>query len=93
MITTNVTRVHVRSGCSPTAQSKPLVEGEDNESGQDRKGSAADSDDSVSEDGWSVSEEIASEIGTPEAEVAAPITSGRGPLPTSSTRSTQYGFP
>ena len=68
------------------------MEGEGNESGQDRKASATDSD-SFSEDGWSVSDETASEIGTLEAEVAAPITLGRAPLPTSSTRSTQYGFP
>ena len=64
--------------------------GEGNESGHDRKASAADSE-SASEDGESVLGETTSEIETPEAEAAAPITSRRAPTPTPRSRGSPYG--
>ena len=77
MITRNVTWAHVRSGRSLITRSKFSVVGEGDESGPDREASAANSG-SASEDGESVSEGTRSEIKTPKAEAAAPITSGRG---------------
>ena len=70
--------------------SKPSVVGEGNESGQDREASAADSE-SASEDGESVSGETTSEIETPEAGAAAPISSGTAPTPTPRARGSQCG--
>ena len=64
--------------------------GEGNESGQDRESSEADSE-SASEDGESVSGETTSKIDTPEAEAAAPITSGRAPTPTPGAGDSQCG--
>ena len=86
----NVTWAHVRSGRSLITRSKPSVVGESNESGQDREASAANSE-RASEDGESVSEGTRSEIETPEAEAAAPITSGRASTPTTRARSSQCG--
>ena len=54
--------------------------GEGDESGQDRETCAANSE-SASEDGESMSEGTGSEIETPEAEAAAPITLWRAPTP------------
>ena len=85
IITRNVTWVHVRSRRSLITGSKPSVVVEGDESGQDRVESAANSE-SASEDGESVSEGTGSEIETPEAEAAAPITSGRASTPTPRAR-------
>ena len=65
--------------------------GEGNECGQDREASAANSE-SASEDGKSVSEGTRSVIETPEAEAAAPITSGRAQTPTTRARGSQCGI-
>ena len=62
--------------------------GEGDESGQDREASAANNE-SASEDGESVSEGTGSEIKMPEAEAAAPITSGRALTPTPRARGSQ----
>ena len=80
ILTRNVTWAHVRSGRSLITRSKPSLVGDGDESGQDREASVANSE-SASEDGESVSEGAGSEIETPEAEAAAPITSGRVPTP------------
>ena len=90
IITRHVTWAYARFGRSLITRSKPSVVGEGNESGQDREASAANSE-GASEDGESVSERTRRVIETPEAEVAAPITSGRAPTPTSKARGSQCG--
>ena len=90
VITRNVTWAHVRSGRFLITRSKPSVVGEGDESGQDREASSANSE-SASEDGESVSEGTGSVIETPEAEAAAPITSGRASTPTPRARGSQCG--
>ena len=91
LITRNVACIHVRSRRSLITRSKPSVVGEGN-GGQDRNASATNSE-SASEDGESVSGGTRSVIGTPEAEAAALITSGRATKPTPRARGSQYGFP
>lgn len=61
------------------AQSEPPVEGEVNQSGEDREASSADSD-SVSGDEEPESGETKSVVETCEAELFAPMASGRAPL-------------
>ena len=85
-------RMSILSKTNSREGSKPSVVGEDNESGQDREASVANSE-SASEDGESVSERTRSEIETSEAEAAAPITSGRAPTPTPRARGSQWGVP
>ena len=68
------------------------MNGGENARGENREVSAVDSD-SVSKNGQSQSGETASEVKTPEAEAAAPITSGRGPPSTSRAACSKCGVP